>query len=696
MNIIPLLSDTFRYDNLFVRSSVHVPPRKRLLVILTGLIVLLQGLFASGAAPAESPDPNLPLDGPIVVTQVPVGSAAEMRGSLARGMLRSVYGENARLVVVRPDRTTRVLTEQFHSACEADVSFDGRRILFAGKKTASEEWNIYEMDSDGSEVRRVTRGVGNCRSPVYQSTLYTLDSPKPWYQLSFVSDAAGTLNEYVAIPATAVYSCELDGAHVRRLTFNLSSDMDPFLMADGRLVFAGWQRAALNRGIMGRVALFGVNLDGTDYAAFCTDEGRRIKVMPCATTQGLCVFVEADTLPWDGAGSLACVKLRRPLHSYRPITSKSDGLFHSPSPLSDGRVLVSRRPAAGSGSHAVYVLDPVSGRSRLVFDDPKFHDIHARLLRARAEPDGRSTVVKDEDPRGKLYCLNVNCSDGEDPEWLAGRKGLRVRLLEGVPLAKAEAKCFISSGGAAASGEPGSTMNGIPPLVQRRILGEVDVEKDGSFNVEVPANTPIQIQLIDDSGMALRSSGWIWAKNHEARGCIGCHEDGELTPPNRLVDGLTRLSVPLAASEEERRTVDFRRDVMPIIDARCAGCHGPGKEKPALDGGMSLVPHRIGGAFFNQAYETLLARDGTPGLFEGWKCVQPGSARASPLMRCVFGDDAVARKGMKRPSDRPPRAPRAQLTEAERRTFVEWVDMGALWDGIPGADAQPAGKRAGD
>jgi hypothetical protein len=24
--------------------------------------------------------------------------------------------------------------------------------------------------------------------------------------------------------------------------------------------------------------------------------------------------------------------------------------------------------------------------------------------------------------------------------------------------------------------------------------------------------------------MALRSCSWIWAKNHEPRGCIGCHE----------------------------------------------------------------------------------------------------------------------------------------------------------------------------
>ena len=31
------------------------------------------------------------------------------------------------------------------------------------------------------------------------------------------------------------------------------------------------------------------------------------------------------------------------------------------------------------------------------------------------------------------------------------------------------------------------------------------------------------------------------------------------------------------------------------------------------------------------------------------------------------------------------------LTEDEKRTIVEWIDMGALWDGIPGRDPFPGG-----
>jgi hypothetical protein len=45
-----------------------------------------------------------------------------------------------------------------------------------------------------------------------------------------------------------------------------------------------------------------------------------------------------------------------------------------------------------------------------------------------------------------------------------------------------------------------------------------------------------------------------------------------------------------------------------------------------------------------------------------------------------------------------PRMPPAEsqaLTEDERRTFVEWIDMGALWDGIPGPDNLPGYKQNG-
>lgn len=630
----------------------------------------------------------------LIVTQLPVrhstphqrtGRALEQQESVANWPLRANFDDGARLVKVYPDLSTEVLSHGFHSACDPEISFDASHILFAGKRTRTDNWTIFEMAIDGSSIRQVTNGESHCRSPGYQATLYTIVSPKPWHQLTFVGSEKGALNEYGAATATNLYSCKLDGSTVRRLTFNLSSNMDPFLMPDGRLLFVSWQRSALYGAVLGRISLYGVSIDGTDYAAFCANEGKRIKHMPCTTTKGLAVFIETDRLPWDGAGSVGCVLLRRPLHSYRPITRESDGLFHSPSPLPDGKILISRRSLDGKDTHGVYRLDPSTGQLESIFDSPNYHDIQAKIVYPRPEPDGRSSVVTENDPNGKLYCLNVYISDFDRPEWMPPGTVKRLRVLEGISSADDSPGLYTSRGTEA----QGPSRNGITPLVQRRILGEIDVETDGSLNIEIPANTPIKLQTLDADGMALRSCDWIWAKNHEPRGCIGCHEDGELTPENVLVKAVTRPSIKLTLPAKRRRTVDFRRDVMPIIAKKCVRCHDQVDFALHLTHNLSLVTRACGKAYFNRSYESLLAAGSQPGY---GKYVHPGSARTSPLIWHLFGrntsrpwDNTFSQKKV---PQMPPDEYQA-LTKDEKRIFVEWIDMGALWDGIPGPDNLP-------
>lgn len=638
-------------------------------VKLFSAIILLAAVVAVQGGPAEpTAHSDCALEHAMVVTQLPAGAASEKQGPPADGMLHADCGDGARLIIVNPDLSIKTISQGFHSASDPDVSFDGLRIVFAGKRKAADAWNIFEMDIDGSNLRQVTSGQGDFRSPGYQSSLYTLKPvgvpSEPEYHLTFVA-CTSAMNECGGSPATSLYACNLDGSAVRRLTYNLSSDMDPFIQSDGRLLFAGWQRSSLNHGLLGRVVLFGVNIDGTDFAAFSTDEGKRIKHMPCTTAKGLAVFVEADRLPWDGAGALGSVRLRRPLHSYRPVTRESDGLFHSPSPLPDGTILVSRRSNNGSDTHAVGRLDPSTGRFELIFDDPACHDIEAKAICARSEPDGRSSVVNIENPNGWLYCLDVGLSDLKLPKGTVQR----LRVIEGIPPAPPS--------------DALQSTTAVPTLAQRRILGEIDIEPDGSFNIEIPANTPIELQTLDADGMALRKCGWIWAKNREPRGCIGCHEDRELTPQNLLVQAVTRPSVKLTLPPERRRTVDFRGDIMPIVAGKCAGCHNKPdaslrlapEASPATTSGANSLP--------NGAYANLLAADDKPGH---GKYVHPGQARTSPLIWNIFGrntsrpwDGAASQKPliMKMP---PPTA--TALTESETRAFVEWIDIGAAWENI--------------
>lgn len=650
---------------------------------------LLSACFAPSVDAAEIP---------FVATQVPRRGISGEPVQLA-SPLSPCPAERGRIVWVSADRTLRVLTQGFHSAADPEISFDGKRMLFAGKRTATDKWNIHEMELETGDVRRITRGSGNCRQPIYQSTLFTIISSEPWYQLTFVSDMAGKMNENGAGVARSLYSCKLDGSQTRRLTYNLSDDADPFLMRDGRLLYGGWQRGTLRRGDKGRVSLFGVNIDGTDNMLFADTSGRLIKRMPCVTDQGLVVFVEPD-YESDGSGQLSAVSFRRPLHSYRPITSSADGyVYQYPSPWPGGHVIVSRRPRAATSSYGIVLFNPRTGRAETLLDTADYDEVQAVAVRGRRESDGRSSVVDERTPYGELYCLNVNVNDFSDRAWHPPGTARRVRLLQGVALDASDSDCYLDPL-PGTSRRPGSTRNGLPPVVQRRILGEVDIKADGSFNVKIPANTPIQLQTVDKNGVALRSCGWIWAKNNEPRGCIGCHEDGELTPENVFVDSMKKPSIPLTLPPKRRRTVDFRRDLMPIIEQKCVGCHDSRGTPPRLDGGLKLVS-RGKQAHFNRAYLNLLAKQpsaGPDGTSNGGaaecgsrRYVTPGKARTSPLIWHLFGRN-LARPWDGRVADQKatpiPNVPDEvePLTELERRTFAEWVDMGALWDGVPDAN----------
>jgi hypothetical protein len=649
---------------------------------LTAGAALLLCVAASISGASESAFSHH-IDSPIVFVQLPAGSEVEKHPGHAGGTLRAVYGDGARIVRLEPDGQLQVLTEEFDSACELDVSFDAQRILFTAKRRRQDPWNIWEMNADHTNARQITKDLGNCRSPAYQATLYTIVSTEPWYQIMFVSDAAGMMNEYGSGVARSLYSCKLDGSAVRRLTMNLSDDMDPFLMDDGRVLLASWQRMDLRRGPLGRVSLFGVNTDGADYALFCGEQGERVKHMPCVTTDGLAVFVEGPSVPWDGAGHLASVTLRRNFYSHRRITQEPDRRYHSPSPLRDGAVLVSSRLEAEGSTHGVYRLDPHTGEKKLVFDDPAYHDIHARVLAPRAEPDGRSSVVNEKYPTGKLYCLNAYLTDPPlTPQMKPGMiKSLRV--IEGVP-------------------QPADAVNASPPdalrhserIVKKRLLGVVPVEEDGSFHLEVPADTPIQLQTLDADGLALRTCGWIWVKHREPRGCIGCHEDPELTPENRFVEALKRPGMKLTLPVEKRRTVDFGRDVAPIIAEKCTQCH------TGAGGGLDLRTDARGR--FSRTYETLVASSeaaAPAGKPRGGRYVHAGQARTSPLLWRILGRnmsrpwDESNRPGEPYPACPPPEA--KQLTDDEKLTFIEWIDLGAHGDGIPEGIRRPASPDRG-
>ncbi len=607
----------------------------------------MTSLLAQAPPPAAPANARLPYS--IVYTRIPVHTPHETTRPVIGGTLRTGYGEGGRIVLRSPGGSERVLTEAFQSAADPEVSFDGKRILFAAKRAANDRWNIFEMNADGSGVRQVTRDLGDCRSPLYVSAIFYLNDPAPVHQIAFVTDFAGELSEHGGAPTSNLYTVRPDGSGARRLTYAPSASFDPTMLPDGRVLYSTWTW----RGSRPVLELFGIHNDGADTATFSGFQGARVKHMAAVTPKRQVIFVDADEIAWDAAGALASVTLRRNLKSYRRLTTPQQGLFHSPSPLPDGTVLVSRR--IGAGTHGIYRFNPETGRISIVQDLPGVHEVQARALLPRQEPDGHSSVVEDDATFSKLYCLSVYDSDlGRD----VFQKGMakRLRVLEGVPRTKANANAKIDT---------------LSSVLQRRFLGEIDIAEDGSFQVEVPPNIPIQLQVLDEHGMALRSTAWIWAKNKEQRGCIGCHEDRERTPENVMATALLHPAPKLTLPPDRRRTIDFDRDVAPLIRDKCAACHA-GPTAPRLAGN----PRAVYGALH--------------------KLVTPGRARTSPLVWSLYGRntsrpwDSVAGAPHAKPM---PPAGSPQFTEDDKRTIIEWIDLGAHFNGLPTSPVEQAAQQ---
>jgi hypothetical protein len=82
---------------------------------------------------------------------------------------------------------------------------------------------------------------------------------------------------------------------------------------------------------------------------------------------------------------------------------------------------------------------------------------------------------------------------------------------------------------------------------QQQIVGYAPVEPDGSFKLQVPADTPLALSILDAQGRAFQThTNWIQVRPGERRTCDGCHS------PRRggaLNSGIVVNSVPNALNK---------------------------------------------------------------------------------------------------------------------------------------------------
>ena len=439
--------------------------------------------------------------------------------------------DRSQIVRLSPDGSERPLTDGFLAACDPAVSFDGRQILFAGRRSSKERLQIWRMDADGGAAVRITDDPGDASAPLWVGSLFHLNDDAPTERIAYLATGHDWADPRTGRPVAALYTSDLDGGNPWRISYHPNSVLAPDVLANGRLLFAAWRGTPGENG-GSRRSLMAVNNDGTDLMAFHDNHGgppypHSVRV----GRAGRVYFVEADGESPLGGGDLAYVTLRRPLHSRTLFAAADDGAYLDPLPLADGGVLASYLSADGDASYGLYRVNPATGeRFEVVHAKNGFDILDAQELAPHPRVQGRSSVVDLSKTTGVFFCVSSHVTDRPGLENLREGGAVTIRVIEAVPFTKK------------------STTTG--PGSEENILGEAPVESDGSFHVEVPSGVPLRFALLDEQGGTVaEQDSWTWVMSREWRGCIGCHEDREMVVPNKMADAFVKPAVQLGQTE---------------------------------------------------------------------------------------------------------------------------------------------------
>jgi hypothetical protein len=187
------------------------------------------------------------------------------------------------------------------------------------------------------------------------------------------------------------------------------------------------------------------------------------------------------------------------------------------------------------------------------------------------------------------------------------------------------------------SGGP-DTLSWLGSFNLERILGTVPVESDGSAYFELPANRPVFYVALDENDLSCRRmQSFTCVRPGETTGCIGCHNSRNHSNANsgnaRRIKAIQRPPSKIKTIEGITAVPDFMRDVQPVLDKYCVGCHNTEDRKGrlCLEGDMGVT--------WSISYYSLAIRsqigDGRNGL--GNQPPRSLGSSASPLLRKLEG-----------------------------------------------------------
>lgn len=178
----------------------------------------------------------------------------------SRGYVWAIY-PSYDIFSAKPDRSDlKNITRSPGYDAEATIAPNGKRIVFTSMRDG--DLDIYTMDMDGKNVKRLTNEVGYDGGPFWsydsQWIVYRAHHPKSEKD---VADYKALLKENLIRPTTLdIWVMKADGSGKQQVTRNGKANFAPFFFPDGkRIIFSSNMDDPKGRNF----DLYVVNLDGT-------------------------------------------------------------------------------------------------------------------------------------------------------------------------------------------------------------------------------------------------------------------------------------------------------------------------------------------------------------------------------------------------------------------------------------------------
>lgn len=581
------------------------------------------------------------------------------------------------------------------------LSYDAKKILFAwckhypqlarekdklNKANIPEDafYHVFEMNLDGTGVRRLTRGKYDNFDARYlpDGRIVFMSTRRGQAIQVGKQTAAATLAKsdlpdcYVRcggdatrpVPVYTLHTMNADGGDLTPISPFEMFEWEPSVSHDGTILYSRWDY--VDRDNMPYMSLWAINPDGTNArlvygnytkAPHCTFEPRSIpgsrKIIFTASghhaqTMGSLVLLD----PALGSEGAAPITRLTPDTPFPEIEGWSQAYYANPWPLSERTHLVSwgveerinqgqMRPENGMG---LYLFNAETGLE-LLYRDPDISAMYPIPVKALTPPPALPSNVKWDGPQeGKFLVADV--TRGLNTVRPGEVKALRIIA---VP---AKTQPWMN--------QPVLGLTRDDP--GKAVLGTVPVEADGSAFFRVPSGVALFFQALDAQGRAVQT---MRSATHVQPGqtlsCTGCHDSRKDTPPP---------AAPLLASLREPSkitvgpagswTMRFDQLIQPVLDAHCVRCHNP-KSDEALAAQFDLTPA--------SAYDSL-TKSGQPslndlilsGYRDGVSTEGGNPAMRSSVLRLLT--DPAGHHGVK-------------LDRSNRDRFITWMDTYAQRQG---------------